>query len=288
MPRPSKTVLLTEARTHGLQDYIDGLKSVIDSMGWVVAGRSCGVTKDIQQGDRVFLLLQGAARPGVIGSGWALQEPYEDEHWKDPSRTALYVQVCFDILINPFEKQHLERQTLQDGVLGTVRWNTQSSGITINAKAAEELEKRWEAITGKHAQPPDFDQFFDPTEAETEESTEPPERFEVTTFRFNRDRLLPEQLKEAYDFQCQRCDYVIQNPDGSRYAEAAHVHPLEHGGTDTVDNLLCLCPTCHKELDLGCGYLDPDQLTFVDGHRLSTEIVKFYNANIYRGGDEDE
>jgi len=36
--------------------------------------------------------------------------------------------------------------------------------------------------------------------------------------------------------------------DGSKYLEAHHVWPLAEGGPDTLDNVVALCPNCHRAL----------------------------------------
>ena len=50
--------------------------------GKIVPGRwSCGNTKQIEKGDRVFLIRLGIEPKGIIGSGWVVKPPYFDQHW---------------------------------------------------------------------------------------------------------------------------------------------------------------------------------------------------------------
>lgn len=290
MTRQTKTILLTESGKPDIENYLINLQSELNSTDFCVECRSCGVTKDIKFGDRAFLLLQGRQTPGIVACGWVLTDAYEDIHWNDPQKTALYVLVSFDVIINPFQERHLERERLLDGILGTVRWNTQSSGVSVYSEAAKELELLWKDVSGKDSGKIDpeqlgaiLDKFIKTVKSFNEGSSEPPEKVQVVSHRFDRNRSFSDQIKTAYDFVCQRCGYIIENSVGARYAESAHVHPLEYGGCDTIDNLLCLCPNCHKELDLGCWPLSVGEFTFVDGHKLKNEVVDFHNCNLYTG-----
>jgi 5-methylcytosine-specific restriction protein A len=66
---------------------------------------SSGNRKDIEKGDRLFLLKQGADPKGIIGSAWATGECFHGLHW-DQSRAsqgdqANYVPIIFDQLVHP-------------------------------------------------------------------------------------------------------------------------------------------------------------------------------------------
>lgn len=130
-----------------LEEYVDDLnrnKFVKDR--W-----SCGVTKKIEKGDRLFMLRQRVEPRGIFGSGWATSAPYEDDHWDAASHmpTALYVDVEFDRLLNPEHERILAREELSQGVLGNMYWDAQASGTTIPNDIARELEKKWSAFLGK-------------------------------------------------------------------------------------------------------------------------------------------
>ena len=64
-------------------------------------------------------------------------------------------------------------------------------------------------------------------------------------------------VKCLYDYHCQVCNVRIYRPgwgDGLdrrtqwRYleADAHHIIPLSKGGPDKMNNILCLCPNCHR------------------------------------------
>ncbi|TIH29292.1 HNH endonuclease [Subtercola vilae] len=73
------------------------------------------------------------------------------------------------------------------------------------------------------------------------------------------------QVKRLYKNHCQVCNEVIPGLDGRTYSEGAHVKPLgrPHLGGDVLDNMLCLCPNHHTQLDIG-GMVILDDMSVVD------------------------
>lgn len=80
--------------------------------------------------------------------------------------------------------------------------------------------------------------------------------------RFIRDSALTRQIKAIYDYKCQVCGERLIQSDGSPYAEGAHIKPLAEGGSDTLGNLLCLCPNDHVRFDRGGIYVDDHLVVF--------------------------
>ncbi|MFB6220412.1 MAG: HNH endonuclease [Halolamina sp.] len=126
---------------------------------------------------------------------------------------------------------------------------------------------------------------------------EPPDRTEYVTTRPIRDTKVSEMAKELYDHRCQLCGDRRQSRDGSPYAEAHHVKPLgdPHGGPDTADNVVVLCPNHHADFDYGRLRIDPEtrEVTHVfdkavDGtklrlssdHVLNAEFLTYHNERI--------
>ncbi len=73
---------------------------------------------------------------------------------------------------------------------------------------------------------------------------------------------IKESIKDLYDFACQVCGEKIlktgwnvhmSRVDSWRYlsADVHHILPLSQGGPDRKDNMLCLCPTCHRKFHSG-------------------------------------
>ena len=107
-----------------------------------------------------------------------------------------------------------------------------------------------------------------------------PGRVQTTISRVIRDTALARGVKELHGFRCQLCGHTIPLADGSFYAEAHHIRPLgsPHDGPDRMDNLLCVCPNHHIELDYRLTKLRLSDLRTVDTHRLSTVHLDYHNT----------
>lgn len=74
----------------------------------------------------------------------------------------------------------------------------------------------------------------------------------VTVFMRNPD-VVAEVLARAAGSceQCKRPAPFKRRSDRSPYLEVHHRVQLAHGGEDTIENALALCPNCHRELHFG-------------------------------------
>jgi hypothetical protein len=108
---------------------------------------SCGRNHKIVEGDRLFLLRQGLEPRGIVGAGRAVTIVYDDWHWDDAKRAsgqrALYIDVEFEALLDADREPILPRAQLNEGVLGQMYWDSQSSGILIPTGVAHQLEIVW-------------------------------------------------------------------------------------------------------------------------------------------------
>lgn len=146
------TYLLTWSPKKWRWTDLSGRIREIRKKGFCVTGWSCGNNKSIAKGDRVFLLRQGEEPRGIVGAGWADSDSFEEIHWRREKarlgRTTMYVSVRWETLLNPETESIFPREWLNEGALSTVNWNTQISGITVRAEAAEMLEDRWSDFLG--------------------------------------------------------------------------------------------------------------------------------------------
>jgi len=110
----------------------------------------------------------------------------------------------------------------------------------------------------------------------------PADREDITVSRIIRDTKAARRVKQLHHFECQVCGKSLELPGGSRYAEAHHVRPLgrPHNGPDVSENIMCLCPNHHVEMDYGALVVDLTQLRQADGHRLSSEFIEYHNTKI--------
>ncbi|WP_395107599.1 HNH endonuclease [Actinomadura sp. SCN-SB] len=123
----------------------------------------------------------------------------------------------------------------------------------------------------------------------------PVARREAVVQRQLRDSVIVRKVKNWYRNQCQICRFAIRVPGPAEgYSEGAHIRALgiAHKGADSLDNLLCLCPNCHKRFDLGSIYLT-DELRIIDfftgeslgdlflvsGHQIDLENVRYHRRH---------
>jgi 5-methylcytosine-specific restriction protein A len=232
--------------------------------GFVDSRWSCGITKRIEPGDRLFLLRQGREPRGIMASGISKSHPYLDDHWDDDrSDQALYVKARFEALLDPEKDGVLPLSSLKDGPLGLVNWRTQASGISIAPTAAVELERRWSTFLEKRGQSP---------MAIPEEISTPALYFEgasrtVAVNAYERDPRARKACIAHYGTTCCICGLDFGLVYGERGRGFIHVHhlvPLAKIGkgyvVDPVKDLRPVCPNCHAMLHRGTEVLSVEDL----------------------------
>jgi 5-methylcytosine-specific restriction protein A len=73
----------------------------------------------------------------------------------------------------------------------------------------------------------------------------------VNQKKYKRDNKAIALIKLLRDNECQICGKYIRKKDGTKYVEAAHIKAKSNKGSETLENILLLCPNHHKEFDLG-------------------------------------
>jgi 5-methylcytosine-specific restriction enzyme A len=126
----------------------NGANSAATREGRVVHIRwSTGGTTGIVPGYRIFLGKLGRPPIGVIASGVAASQCFEDTHWEDDSKSTTYNMVDFDAILAP--ENVLPRSELLDGPLGRVNWDAEYGGVVMDEDAAEALEAKWRDWIGR-------------------------------------------------------------------------------------------------------------------------------------------
>jgi predicted HNH restriction endonuclease len=75
-----------------------------------------------------------------------------------------------------------------------------------------------------------------------------------------RDQKLVKQRKELDNFTCQVCDFSL-TIEGKSIIECHHMFPLSFGERETkIEDLVCLCPTCHRIAHLRKEPLNIDEI----------------------------
>ena len=80
--------------------------------------------------------------------------------------------------------------------------------------------------------------------------------------RIVRNSKVTQFIKALYDNRCQFCEIQLMTSSGG-YSEGAHIRPLggTHKGSDTPENILCLCANCHTLFDKGALYVEENSLS---------------------------
>lgn len=108
---------------------------------------SCGNTKKIEIGDRIFIIKLGKEPKGIFASGKVAKECYKDLHW-DKQRAeqgdiANYIDVDFDVILNYVREPILPKELLATETLSKFNWSRMASGITIPNEVLFDLEELW-------------------------------------------------------------------------------------------------------------------------------------------------
>jgi len=108
-----------------------------------------------------------------------------------------------------------------------------------------------------------------------------PERKESVQHLLIRDTKKALKIKKDYDYTCQVCGQRLEI-HGAPYAEAHHLKPLGgiHGGPDSVDNILCLCPNHHVLFDYFAMPLEPAKIRLNEKHKLRPSFIKYHNEQV--------
>lgn len=113
-----------------------------------------------------------------------------------------------------------------------------------------------------------------------------PTREECLVLRIVRDTGIARTVKHIHKFRCQICGQRIELPDGRFYAEAHHIRPLgkPHDGDDVLENILCVCPNHHAQLDYLAIRLDRKQLRIVPKHNVGDASILHHNKRCDAAG----
>ena len=81
-----------------------------------------------------------------------------------------------------------------------------------------------------------------------------PKKVIVNSIQYIRDPIVVEYVKRKANGICQDCHQpapFINKKTGEPYLEIHHIVPLSQGGSDTIDNVIALCPNCHRKRHYG-------------------------------------
>lgn len=84
--------------------------------------------------------------------------------------------------------------------------------------------------------------------AKTNRDNKEPRTTETTVYY--RDPYLKELIKRIAEGKCQFCgsDAPFKDKNNEPYLEEHHIIRLADGGSDTIDNVVAICPNCHRKV----------------------------------------
>lgn len=220
---------------------------------------SCGQTKSIAVGDRLFLLKQGKEPRGIVASGWAISNVFEAAHYnpKSKKRTARYIQARFDVVLNADTEGIYPRQKLEIGKFAgasRMHWNTQGSGVTIPDDVAAILEEWADFLVNRNTAHSDGRQWvtYSPDEVPDSKNYYEGATKSVRVNVYERNNKARLECIRYYGWDCCVCGFNFKGAYGQMGMEFIHVHhlkPLSEVGetyqVDPVKDLGPVCPNCH-------------------------------------------
>ena len=233
-----------------LNESIDHLENV----GYVERRWSCGNSKSIKKGDRVFLIRLSEEPRGIMGSGFAKSSYYVAPHWDGTKgKTSNYIDIEFDILINPI-KNVLFDKSLLDNVdpQNLQQWFPQQSGISIKAEVIDALESKWfDFITENKYIRNSFvsnDVLTDIKETFREGKSK-----DIIQTRYERNPEARKRCLTHYGYSCKVCSFNFENHFGEVGKGFIHVHHINQISEigreyeiDPIKDLIPVCPNCHS------------------------------------------
>lgn len=217
--------------------------------GGTVAGKwSCGRTRRVVAGDRLFLMRCGRGDAGLIASALATGVPYHAQHWdeRSPGRgEALYVSLEWDVVSS---EPIIGRAELL-AEYPSVHWRTQLGGIRIEPDTARRLEHEWQRRAEPTFEPlPDQEHRIVYREGATRM---------VVVNAYERSRRARQACLDCHGRVCSVCGLDPKRrygEDAERIIQVHHLTQISRIGheyaLDPVRDLRPVCPTCHAILHM--------------------------------------
>lgn len=210
---------------------------------------SCGKTKSIKPGDRVFLIKIGVEPKGIIGAGFATTTPFLDKHWSGEDKEALYIDIDFEVILNSEKEPILKLDILNLGELERQNWTPQASGITIRPELVDELEAIWfDFLTTQKIRHNPFIPLDEIQKTYIEGTPN-----QITLTRYERNPYARRECLEHYGYSCIVCGFNFEETYGEIGKGFIHVHHLNQISstkkshkTDPIKDLCPVCPNCHS------------------------------------------
>lgn len=243
----SRTFLVTWNPDKWHWENLDKQIAQLRTQGFVDEQWTCK-TRQVQIGDRIFLLRQGPDNPGIIASGIATSQRWVDAHYSDTTKQSGYINVRWDTVLNADKEEILARQVLKQKDLQGMHWDTQSSGIVIPSEIAAVLEVKWATLLFEKghviSRGPDD---VHPSDLYWEGSVR-----QITVNAYERDPHARQACIEHYGAKCSACGMsfeLVYGPIGKDFIHVHHVRALasirKGYKVHPIKDLRPVCPNCH-------------------------------------------
>lgn len=227
----------------------------VDLTGICSVAWSCGNTKSIQPGDRIFLIKVGTEPKGIIGAGFASTEPFPEKHWSGKNKETLYIKIDFEVLLNANNDPILSLEKLKKGGLSEQNWTPQASGIAIRPGLVNKLEAIWfDFITTQKIR---YNPFI-PAKNKTEKKYSEGTPNQVTLTKYERNPFARKKCIEHFGLSCQVCGFNFEKTFGDIGKDFIHVHHLKQVAkvgksyeVNPIKDLRPVCPNCHSIIHKG-------------------------------------
>ncbi len=255
----------------------DGKKTIdecieeIKKNGYYENTWSCGNFNSIEKGDKVFIFRLKVKPRGLIASGIVTKDIYKDVHWLHKNKTANYIKIKYDIILNP-EKKILEEKYLNK--LKIINFKIQVAQ-RIQSPNFEKLEAVWEEFNStKNLYPNEVDENSNFYEGVVNR---------VLVNQYERDSRARQQCIDKYGYNCSICGFNFEKFYGILGKDFIHVHhlvPISTIGAEykinPMKDLIPVCPNCHAMLHKSKIVLDPEKLRkIIKGNKLG--LIKYRN-----------
>jgi len=230
-------------------EHIEEIIKEIQTKGYASGRWSFGNRKNVDLDSRFFILRLGADPKGIVASGKIISDVYEDEHWRDPEEMANYVDVEFEVILDPSVDEILDVKLIEDFLPGFINKHKMQSGTILSAKETEFIEAEW----GKLLQEEN-------TSLNPDEIEHPHRYYEGTTVRisvnrYERNLKAREECLKKHGNRCKICGFSFEDVYGEigrDYIQVHHIVSLasikKEYEVNPSEDLIPVCPNCHAML----------------------------------------
>lgn len=208
---------------------------------------SCGNSKKVKPGDRLFLIRLGSEPRGIVASGHSLTDAFEDDEG------ILRVRMAVDTLLDLDTEEIFSRESLvalNAGLAQPMNWSARISGTQIPEIVAGRLEEAWITFLSGRLPPADeVRQAFIYREGAVRQ---------LFVNAYERDSRARRKCIENFGTACSVCEMqfgAVYGTPADGFIHVHHLKPLSEIGeqyeVEPVTDLRPVCPNCHAVIHLG-------------------------------------